>query len=141
VLEAIDPRHVALWGQHTVNLRHTLADQEMFSDESIAGLIDTVDPSHLKIETMPDDGYDVRAWSSCDRTGLTGMQVLEAVRNGRISIELKALEDLADHHRGAGSTVAAASPAARRSRRIHRRRGERSRTCGPRGRRRARTPA
>jgi hypothetical protein len=96
VLEKIDPRHVALWGQHTVKLRHTLADQEMFSDESIAGLIDTVDPSHLKIETMPDDGYDVRAWSSCDRTGLTGMQVLEAVRNGRIWIELKALEEIDD---------------------------------------------
>lgn len=96
VLEKIEPRHVALWGRHTVKLRHTLSDRDLFSDPSIAELIDTVDPSHLKIETMPDDGYDVRAWSSCDRTGLTGMEVLEAVRRGRIWVELKALEQIDD---------------------------------------------
>ena len=94
VLQEIEPRHVALWGRHTVKPRHTLAGREMFSDESIAALIDTVDAEHIKIETMPDDGYDVRAWSSCDRTGLTGMQVLDAVRKGRIWIELKALEEV-----------------------------------------------
>ena len=63
VLRKIDPPQVALWGDHTVKLRHTLPGRDLFSDESIATLIDTVDPSHLKIETMPDDGYDVRAWS------------------------------------------------------------------------------
>jgi len=96
VLEKIEPRHVSLWGQYTVKLRHTLTDHDMFSDESIAALIDTVDPSHIKIETMPADGYDMRAWSPCDRTGLTGMQVLDAVRSGRIWIELKALEEIDD---------------------------------------------
>lgn len=94
VLDTIEPRHVALWGRHTVKLRHTLSDRDMFSDSSIAALVDTVDPAHIKIETMPDDGYDVRAWSSCDRTGLTGAQVLDAVRRGRIWIELKALEEV-----------------------------------------------
>ena len=71
---------MALWGQHTVQLRHSLAARELLSDDSIAGLIDTVDPAHMKIETMPDDGCDVRALSSCDRSGLTGHQVLDAVR-------------------------------------------------------------
>jgi hypothetical protein len=94
VLRKVDAPQVALWGDHTVKLRHTLAGRELFSDESIATLIDTVDKEHLKIETMPDDGYDVRAWSSCDRTGLTGLEVLEAVRRGRIWIELKALEEI-----------------------------------------------
>jgi hypothetical protein len=94
VLDKIEPRQAALWGNHTVKLRHTLADREMFSDTSIAELIDTVDPEHIKIETMPDDGYDVRAWASCDRTGLTGAEVLDAVRHGRIWIELKALEQV-----------------------------------------------
>lgn len=94
VLERVEPRHAALWGEHTVTLRHTLAERDLFSDASIAALIDTVDPAHLKIETMPDDGYDVRAWASCDRTGLTGAEVLDAVRHGRIWIELKALEEV-----------------------------------------------
>lgn len=93
VLESISEREAALWGNHTVKLRHTLAERELFSDASLAELIDTVDPAQCKIETMPDDGYDVRAWSSCDRTGLSGERVLEAVRRGRIWIELKALEE------------------------------------------------
>ena len=96
ILEPVEPRQVALWGQHTVALRHTLATRELFSDDSIASLIDTVDPAHMKIETMPDGGYDVRAWSSCDRGDLTGHQVLDAVRRGRIWIELKALEEVDD---------------------------------------------
>jgi hypothetical protein len=94
VLEPVDARQVALWGRHTVKLRHTLSDRALFSDAAIAELIDTVDPAHLKIETMPDDGYDVRAWSSVDRTGFSGAQVLAAVRAGRIWIELKALEEI-----------------------------------------------
>jgi hypothetical protein len=94
VIEQIDPRHVELWGNHTVKLRHTLAERDLFSDASLAELLDTVDPARLKIETMPDDGYDVRAWASCDRTGLSGAQVLDAVRGGRIWIEMKALEEV-----------------------------------------------
>ncbi|HEY4006330.1 MAG TPA: hypothetical protein VGM60_14260 [Pseudonocardia sp.] len=96
ILEPIEPRQVALWGQHTVRLRHTLAARELFSDDSIAGLIDTVDLAHMKIETMPGDGCDARALSSCDRGELTGHQVPDAVRRGRIWIELKALEEVDD---------------------------------------------
>jgi hypothetical protein len=92
ILEPVDARQVALWGRHTVRLHHTLSGRALFSDAAIAQLIDTVDPAHLKIETMPDDGYDVRAWRSVDRTGFSGAQVLEAVRGGRIWVELKALE-------------------------------------------------
>ena len=92
VLEPITARETRLWGNHTVKLRHRLAERELFSDACLAELIDTVDPAQCKIETMPDHGFDVRAWSACDRTGLTGAQVLDAVRRGRIWIELKALE-------------------------------------------------
>jgi hypothetical protein len=41
VSEAIDPRQVALWGQHTVKPRHRLADLEMFADESMYGELES----------------------------------------------------------------------------------------------------
>jgi hypothetical protein len=66
ILEPIEPRQVALWGQHTVRLRHTLAARELFSDDSIAGLIDTVDPAHMKIEntvrSVATEGVEYHDW-------------------------------------------------------------------------------
>jgi hypothetical protein len=89
VLEGVDPRQRSLWGRHTVKLRHTLADRAMFSDESLANLIETIEPRHMDISTM---GDDVSTWGHCDRAGLSGAQVLEAVRGGRIWINMMAIE-------------------------------------------------
>ncbi len=89
VFPDIDRRQVALWGNHTVKLRHTLADRDLFSDESLAHLIETIDPSSVVINTM---GDDVTTWGHCDATGLPGATVLDAVRNGRIWINMMAVE-------------------------------------------------
>jgi hypothetical protein len=72
-----------------VKLRHTLADRAMFSDESLADLIETIEPRHMDISTM---GDDVSTWGHCDRAGLSSAQVLEAVRGGRIWINMMAIE-------------------------------------------------
>jgi hypothetical protein len=91
VLEAVDSRAASLWGRHTVKLRHTLAGREMFSDESLAKLIETIEPRHMDISTM---GDDVSTWGHCDRAGLAGMKVLDAVRGGRIWINMMAIENV-----------------------------------------------
>jgi hypothetical protein len=89
VLEGVDARSRSLWGKHTVKLRHTLAGRDLFSDESLARLIETIEPRHMDISTM---GDDVSTWGHCDRGGLPGDQVLEAVRRGRIWINMMAID-------------------------------------------------
>ena len=85
----VDPRAVKLWGHHTVKLRHTLAARELFSDASLAALIESIDPRHVDISTM---GDEVSSWGHCDRAGLAGARVLEAVRGGRLWINMMAIE-------------------------------------------------
>ena len=90
IFEAIAPRDVALWGNHTVALRHTLAESELFCDDALARLIETINPKHLDITTM---GEDVSTWGHVDRAGQPGAAVLEAVRGGRVWINLLAIEN------------------------------------------------
>lgn len=91
VFEEIDDSQARVWGFHTARLRHRLAENELFTDESLAGLIETIDPRHMDITTM---GEDVSTWSHCDRAGLSGAEVLEAVRRGRLWINMMAMENV-----------------------------------------------
>jgi len=90
VFDNITPRDIQLWGNHTVKLRHKLAERDdLFSDESLAKLVETIDPKHIDITTM---GDDVSTWGHVDRAGQPGSKVLEAVRGGRVWINLMAIE-------------------------------------------------
>ena len=90
VFDNITPRDIKLWGNHTVRLRHLLAEREdLFSDESLAKLIETMDPRDLDITTM---GDDVSTWGHVDRAGQPGSKVLDAVRGGRVWINAIAVE-------------------------------------------------
>jgi hypothetical protein len=90
VFDTIPPRDVSLWGNHTVKLRHNLAQRDdLFSDDSLAALVETIDPKHIDITTM---GEDVSTWGHVDRAGQPGSKVLEAVRGGRVWINLTAIE-------------------------------------------------
>jgi hypothetical protein len=89
VFENIDRRQVKLWGGHTVKLAHTLAERDLFSDQSLATLIEKIDPRHMDISTM---GDDVTTWGHVDRAGQSGEAVLRAVRGGRIWLNMMAIE-------------------------------------------------
>jgi hypothetical protein len=90
VFDTISERDIKLWGNHTVTLRHKLAEREdLFSDESLAKLIETIDPKDLDINTM---GDDVSTWGHVDRADQPGSKVLDAVRGGRVWINMIAVE-------------------------------------------------
>lgn len=89
VFEDISYRDIQLWDNQTVKLRHNLADLELFSEESLAQLIESMDPRHIDITTM---GDDVSTWGHVDRAGATGATVLEAVRRGRLWINMMGME-------------------------------------------------
>ncbi|MEV1295974.1 cupin-like domain-containing protein [Pseudonocardia sp. NPDC049635] len=84
----LDQRGADLWGTQPLRLRHSLGDLDLFSDESLASLIDTLPADQVMINTMAADGHDHGDWAYCDRAGLSGSRIIEAVRNGRLWINM-----------------------------------------------------
>lgn len=85
VVEQITTEQRELWGKHTVRLGHRLPGMDLFSDESLATLIETVDPKRMIMHTMADD---LSTWKAVTRADVPGRTVLEAVRSGRIWINM-----------------------------------------------------
>ena len=90
VFDTIAPRDIQLWGNHTVKLRHNLAQRaDLFSDESLAKMVETINIENIDITTMEDDPS---IWGHVDRAGQPGARVLDAVNGGRVWINLIAIE-------------------------------------------------
>lgn len=94
VFEGFEPKHAALWGKHTVKLRHRLADLELFSDASLARLIEASPASTTTITTMAKEGHDHGSWQHCDYSGLSGEALLDAAKAGRIWIHLSGINEV-----------------------------------------------
>lgn len=91
IIDNFTPRDAQLWGNHTVTLRHSLPSLELFSDATLATLIETLEPDQMTINTMAGSGYDNSTWHYCDRGSLSGRELLDAVRTGRIWINMFAM--------------------------------------------------
>lgn len=83
-----EPRHSALFGRHAIRLQHSLEDSGLFTDDALAELIDRADKANYNIATMGADQHR-RNWRAGDKGRRTGAEVIEAVRNGRIWINLQ----------------------------------------------------
>ncbi|MEQ9146081.1 MAG: hypothetical protein RLO08_17170 [Parvibaculaceae bacterium] len=92
IIEPLAQDDVENWGKRAVHLHHKLEDNPLFSDTSLAGLIERIPQSVSPINTMAAEGHRLESWSYCDRTGLTGMQVLDAIKRGRLWINMQKLE-------------------------------------------------
>ena len=79
-------RHTALFGRHTVNLGHTFATSPLFTDETLAGLIDRAPAGSYHVNTMDVTTHDPRTRREGIIDGLSGAQAIEAVRRGHIWI-------------------------------------------------------
>ena len=90
VVEPITPEQRQVWGRHTVTMRHRMPEMALFSDDSLAELIETVDANRMIMHTM---GDDLSTWKSVERGGVTGHRVLDAVRAGRIWINMVGIQD------------------------------------------------
>jgi hypothetical protein len=92
IIESFDERHRRLWGHHTVRLRHTLSSSGLFTDEGIAGLIDSLPQERTAINTMAPEGHRLESWSYCDRAGHKGKDILDLVKSGRLWINMTRLD-------------------------------------------------
>lgn len=82
------------WGKQTAKLHHHLDESGLFTDESLARLIERIPQDISPINTMATTGHEASSWSYCDRSGLTGEEVLDAISHGRLWINMRKLEEL-----------------------------------------------
>ena len=82
-------RHEDLFGEHTVSLSHRLHEGELFSDASLARLIERTPRQHYHVNTMDPATHDPRTRREGEIRNLKGEEVLDAVRNGTIWILLQ----------------------------------------------------
>ena len=82
-----------VWGQEIVELRHNLHESPLFSDDALAALIERVPQQVSPVNTMAAKVHETTSWTYCDRSGLSGMEVLSAIKTGRLWINLQKLEE------------------------------------------------
>ncbi len=73
--------------------RHNLHMRDMFSDEGLADLIDRYPRKKLGIFTMGEDPLGSDSFQNGTAEGLSGEQILEAVKKGRLWLNFRAASD------------------------------------------------
>lgn len=81
------------FGRRTLAFQHALHTRPMFSDEGLAAVLDRYPREKLGIFTMGKDPVDWRTWRRGTAEGLTGDQLLEGAKTGRIWLNLRAVND------------------------------------------------
>ena len=79
--------------RRNLEFRHDLHTRPMFSDEGLVSLLDRYPREHLGVFTMGHDALDWRSWRRGTAGNLTGDQLLNAVREGRIWLNLRHTND------------------------------------------------
>lgn len=87
-----------LWGEHPTKLAHSLADLPLFSLDALADLIDAYPrDQYALVETGGLD--DKRLWREGDKGALRGADVIEAIRAGRMWLNLRNVHDVDARYR------------------------------------------
>lgn len=77
------------FSREIVQLRHGLHERPMFSDEGLAALLDRYPRAEMGVFTMGHDIEDWRGWRRGAANGLNGDQLLAAVQDGRLWLNLR----------------------------------------------------
>lgn len=93
LFEGWEEKHSALFDEQTIHVRHRLAETGLFTEDAIADLIDRADRQHLLITTM---GFDknVKEWRSGEVGNCSGHEVIEAIKNGRMWMNIFKLREI-----------------------------------------------
>jgi hypothetical protein len=82
-----DPKHSALWGNQPLLLKHRLHEHQLFSRPALEELIERY-PDHLyELVHMGAQGHR-KLWRVGSRGDATGAQVIQAIADGRLWINL-----------------------------------------------------
>jgi len=98
ILKDWSPDKTRLFGRQPLQLSHTLSQSTLFGEDSLADLIEQVPASHYNLNTM---GYDHEnpEWKEGSIAGHSGQEVLSAIKNGRMWLNLRRLPEVDDRFR------------------------------------------
>ncbi len=89
------PEHAAQsFGRRPLKLRHSLAAHRLFSNDALIRLIEATPRRNYHVNTMPRGESDPRRWREGDMSGLSGVEVLEAVAKGELWVHLQRVQEL-----------------------------------------------
>jgi len=85
--------HAQALERATLVARHRMHEAEIFTDEGLAQLLDRHPDEFLSVSTM---GYDStrNEWREGDRNGLSGAELVEALKRGRLWLNLRRTIDV-----------------------------------------------
>jgi hypothetical protein len=71
-------------GQRPLGARHRLSEMDLFSDEGLIDMLDRYPRNRLQAWTMGTDPLRREDWQAVDTTGVSGKDLLAAVKSGRL---------------------------------------------------------
>ena len=89
----------AAWGIEPLRLEHRLHDDPLFSLSALGDLIDHYPRQHYALVEVGATGSDRRLWREGDIGNLSGVQVIEAIRQGKMWLNLRNVGKLFDDYR------------------------------------------
>ncbi|MEN3359978.1 MAG: hypothetical protein V7637_3960 [Mycobacteriales bacterium] len=89
----------ARFGREPLKAGHRLHESALFADEALVELLDRMPPDRLHAYTMGDDPGDHSQWRAVRYPGVSGRDLVEAVRRGRLWLNLLRVQD-SDHRYG-----------------------------------------
>ncbi len=89
----------ASYGKKPIIARHNLHESEMFSDDGLADLLDRYPRERLGVYTMGDNPEEWRTFVKGDAGGLSGAELVKAVKTGRFWMNLRAVNHELDDYR------------------------------------------
>lgn len=84
-----EPRHAALFGQHTLHLQHRANASGLFTDDALARLIERSPRAAYHVNTMDNRAHNPRSRREGEIQGLSGKDALDAVRTGNLWINIQ----------------------------------------------------
>jgi len=81
------------FGRANLSFQHALHERSLFSDEGLAEILDIYPRDKLGVFTMGDDPVAWRTWRRGVAKGLSGAELIEAVKHGRIWLNLRAVNE------------------------------------------------
>ncbi|MEZ5875701.1 MAG: hypothetical protein R3D30_13105 [Hyphomicrobiales bacterium] len=88
-----DDKHKSLWGNQPIRLQHGLNNSPLFSDETLAKLIETYPRASYSIVHVGERNGK-RVWREGDISGLSGKQVIDAIAAGRMWLNLRGVHNV-----------------------------------------------
>lgn len=92
-------QHSDDYGKKPILVGHNVHERQMFTDDGLADLLDRYPREKLSVYTMGDDPENWRSFVHGDPGDLSGAELLEAVKNGRIWFNLRAANHELDDYR------------------------------------------